>query len=171
MLSFSQFVLLCVFLLLSASNHLRNINILFKLKEKKKNNKMGKKYYCDYCEKSFKEDPNIRKKHIEGLPHQKARIEHYAHFKSKISDKRVRWMKISLALRFFLKCFMSLFSWAISFQVHRRYSNQKKQKNHVRNFQAVRADLVPHAALVIIPVFNWRNFDNRVFKWIFSVIL
>lgn len=44
---------------------------------------MGKKYYCEYCDKSFKDDSNIRKKHIEGLPHQKARQEHYANFKSK----------------------------------------------------------------------------------------
>lgn len=43
---------------------------------------MAKKYYCDYCDKSFKDDRNIRKKHIEGFPHQKARNEHYAHFKS-----------------------------------------------------------------------------------------
>lgn len=44
---------------------------------------MGKKYYCEYCDKRFKDDPNIRKKHIEGLPHLKARNEHYAQFKSK----------------------------------------------------------------------------------------
>lgn len=43
---------------------------------------MGKKYYCEYCDKRFKDDASIRKKHIEGLPHQKARNEHYAHFKS-----------------------------------------------------------------------------------------
>lgn len=43
---------------------------------------MGKKYYCEYCDKRFKDDANIRKKHIEGLPHQKARNEHYALFKS-----------------------------------------------------------------------------------------
>lgn len=43
---------------------------------------MGKKYYCDYCDKQFKDKPNIKRKHIEGLPHQKARNEHYAQFKS-----------------------------------------------------------------------------------------
>lgn len=63
-------------------------SIFFSNWEREKKKRMGKKYYCDYCEKSFKDDPNIRKKHIEGLPHQKARIEHYANFKSNISDQR-----------------------------------------------------------------------------------
>lgn len=43
---------------------------------------MGKNYYCDYCDKRLKDDPNIKKKHTDGLPHQKARNEHYAQFKS-----------------------------------------------------------------------------------------
>lgn len=45
---------------------------------------MGKNYYCEYCDKRLKDDSNIKRKHIDGLPHQKARNEHYAHFKSKI---------------------------------------------------------------------------------------
>ncbi|XP_031623178.1 zinc finger matrin-type protein 5 [Contarinia nasturtii] len=43
---------------------------------------MGKMYYCDYCDKRMRDDPNIKKKHNEGLPHQKARNEHYAHYKT-----------------------------------------------------------------------------------------
>lgn len=43
---------------------------------------MGKNYYCDYCDKRMKDDSSIKKKHIEGLAHQKARNEHYAQFKS-----------------------------------------------------------------------------------------
>lgn len=45
---------------------------------------MRKKYYCDYCCKRMKDDVNIKKKHIMGLPHQKAKTEHYSKFKGKI---------------------------------------------------------------------------------------
>lgn len=44
---------------------------------------MGKNYYCEYCDKRFKDDLTVRKKHINGLPHQTACKEHYARFKSK----------------------------------------------------------------------------------------
>ncbi|XP_055708518.1 zinc finger matrin-type protein 5 [Phlebotomus papatasi] len=43
---------------------------------------MGKKnYYCEYCQKSFKDILGIRKNHLKGLQHQKAVSEHYAKFK------------------------------------------------------------------------------------------
>ncbi|KAK9139111.1 hypothetical protein Scep_008792 [Stephania cephalantha] len=31
------------------------------------------KYYCDYCEKQFQDTPSARKRHIQGLHHQRAR--------------------------------------------------------------------------------------------------
>lgn len=43
--------------------------------------KMVRNYYCDYCDKRLKDDVQIRKKHIEGLQHQKAMKEHYALYK------------------------------------------------------------------------------------------
>lgn len=45
---------------------------------------MGKNYICDYCDKRFKDDPNIRKKHDSGMPHQIARKEYYAKFKCNV---------------------------------------------------------------------------------------
>lgn len=48
---------------------------------------MGRNYYCDYCNKRMKCDANIQKKHINGLPHQTARREHYAQFKCKLMWK------------------------------------------------------------------------------------
>lgn len=42
---------------------------------------MGKSYYCDYCDKSFKSDPVILKKHLNGMQHQIARKAYYAQFK------------------------------------------------------------------------------------------
>ncbi|XP_055689713.1 zinc finger matrin-type protein 5 [Lutzomyia longipalpis] len=43
--------------------------------------KMGKNYYCDYCNKSFKDILATRKKHLKGLQHQKAYKEYHAQFK------------------------------------------------------------------------------------------
>ncbi|GAB0098264.1 hypothetical protein DMENIID0001_139790 [Sergentomyia squamirostris] len=43
---------------------------------------MGKNYYCDFCNKTFKDILLIRKNHLKGLPHQKARSAYYAQFKS-----------------------------------------------------------------------------------------
>lgn len=42
---------------------------------------MKTNYYCEYCDKRFKNDINIRKRHFAGLAHQNAYKEHYAKFK------------------------------------------------------------------------------------------
>lgn len=42
---------------------------------------MGKKYYCEYCDKRMKDDAQIRKQHFDGLTHRTSRAEHYAKFK------------------------------------------------------------------------------------------
>lgn len=38
---------------------------------------MGKKYYCDYCQKHIQQDPGIVRKHNEGIPHLRNRAAHY----------------------------------------------------------------------------------------------
>lgn len=38
---------------------------------------MGRRYYCDYCDKTFIDDIDARKKHINSALHQKIRNEHY----------------------------------------------------------------------------------------------
>lgn len=38
---------------------------------------MSRRYYCDYCDKTFIDDIDARKKHINGLVHQNMRREHY----------------------------------------------------------------------------------------------
>ncbi|XP_059612855.1 zinc finger matrin-type protein 5 [Phlebotomus argentipes] len=43
---------------------------------------MGKNYYCDYCSKSFKDILAMRKNHLKGLQHQRAKSEHYAKYKT-----------------------------------------------------------------------------------------
>lgn len=40
-----------------------------------------KKYYCDYCGKSFADSLDARKKHNAGLVHQRMRDAHYKQFK------------------------------------------------------------------------------------------
>lgn len=47
---------------------------------------MGRNYYCDYCDKRMKNDIQIRKKHLEGMPHKNARNEYYAKFKGILSN-------------------------------------------------------------------------------------
>ncbi|XP_014488862.1 PREDICTED: zinc finger matrin-type protein 5 [Dinoponera quadriceps] len=42
---------------------------------------MGKRYYCDYCDRSFKDDVEARKKHLSSLQHMKNRADHYSVFK------------------------------------------------------------------------------------------
>nr|XP_012226830.1 PREDICTED: zinc finger matrin-type protein 5 [Linepithema humile] len=42
---------------------------------------MGKIYYCDYCDRSFKDDVEARKKHLSSLQHAKNRTDHYNMFK------------------------------------------------------------------------------------------
>lgn len=42
---------------------------------------MGKRYYCDYCERTFVDDPDSRKKHIQGIGHIRLRNLHYSKFK------------------------------------------------------------------------------------------
>ncbi|XP_046404170.1 zinc finger matrin-type protein 5 [Ischnura elegans] len=42
---------------------------------------MGKRYYCDYCERTFIDDIQARRKHLLGLKHTIRVKEHYASFK------------------------------------------------------------------------------------------
>lgn len=38
---------------------------------------MGKRYYCDYCDRSFIDDVEARKKHLQGMSHLRAKKLHY----------------------------------------------------------------------------------------------
>lgn len=42
---------------------------------------MGKRYYCDYCDRSFADGAENRKKHLASINHQKLRKAHYDTFK------------------------------------------------------------------------------------------
>ncbi|XP_042397460.1 zinc finger CCCH domain-containing protein 3-like [Zingiber officinale] len=39
------------------------------------------KYHCDYCDKQFQDTPGARKRHLQGLSHQRARALWYDSFK------------------------------------------------------------------------------------------
>ena len=43
---------------------------------------MGKRFYCEFCDKSIPSDIVNRKKHAEGIQHQKLRKEYYAKYQS-----------------------------------------------------------------------------------------
>lgn len=42
---------------------------------------MGKRYYCDFCDRSFADSANNRKNHFKGVNHQRLRKLHYDSFK------------------------------------------------------------------------------------------
>ena len=44
---------------------------------------MGKRYYCDFCDRSFADSANNRKNHFKGVNHQRLRKLHYDSFKGK----------------------------------------------------------------------------------------
>ncbi|XP_022108830.1 zinc finger matrin-type protein 5-like [Acanthaster planci] len=42
---------------------------------------MGRRYYCDYCDKSFADNAQNRKKHVQGVQHQSRMKIHYLAYK------------------------------------------------------------------------------------------
>jgi U11/U12 small nuclear ribonucleoprotein SNRNP20 len=45
---------------------------------------MGKRYYCDYCDRSFIDDLEARKKHLNGSMHMRLKKEHYDKYRGKL---------------------------------------------------------------------------------------
>lgn len=43
--------------------------------------RMGKRYHCEYCNRSFADTPHTRKNHINGVQHKRNRKLHYDSFK------------------------------------------------------------------------------------------
>ncbi|KAF7666292.1 hypothetical protein LDENG_00114120 [Lucifuga dentata] len=42
---------------------------------------MGRRYYCDYCDRSFQDNMHNRKKHLYGVQHQRAKKAWFDHFR------------------------------------------------------------------------------------------
>lgn len=53
---------------------------------KKNAQTMGKRYYCDYCERSFQDNMHNRKKHLFGVQHQRAKKAWFDHFRGKLNQ-------------------------------------------------------------------------------------
>lgn len=45
---------------------------------------MGKRYYCDYCDRSFQDNMHNRKKHLNGVQHHRAKKAWFDHFRGEI---------------------------------------------------------------------------------------
>lgn len=90
---------------------------------------MGKNYYCEYCNKRFKDDLNIRKKHINGINHQTAQKQHYAKYKGNQKPNRM-FVGFSFSDRVFFK-----------FQLQKKSWKRNQRKNLVRGFKAVTVNL------------------------------
>ena len=54
---------------------------------------MGKRYYCDFCDRSFADTSQARKKHIHGVQHQRNRKLHYDSFKGKLIYHELKFHK------------------------------------------------------------------------------
>lgn len=52
---------------------------------------MGKRYYCDYCDKSFADNAQNRKKHMQGVQHQSLMKMHYLAFKGEFSMTNIQF--------------------------------------------------------------------------------
>ncbi|EPS64468.1 hypothetical protein M569_10316, partial [Genlisea aurea] len=51
------------------------------------------KYYCDYCDKQFQDTPSARRRHLEGVAHQRAKALWYdaarnSHWTNQVPDPR-----------------------------------------------------------------------------------
>ena len=46
---------------------------------------MGKRYYCDYCDKAFLDNPTNRRNHLNGLQHRTARKLYYDAFEGNLT--------------------------------------------------------------------------------------
>jgi len=44
---------------------------------------MGKRYYCDYCDKTFPDNPTNRRNHLNGVQHRTVRKLYYDAFQGK----------------------------------------------------------------------------------------
>lgn len=42
---------------------------------------MGKRYYCEFCDKSFADNPTNKRNHLKGVFHQRMKKLHYDAFK------------------------------------------------------------------------------------------
>ncbi|XP_063980597.1 zinc finger matrin-type protein 5 [Diachasmimorpha longicaudata] len=56
---------------------------------------MGKHYHCNYCDRSFKDNADVRRKHLSSLQHAKNHAEHYRQFKDPEDILREESAKIS----------------------------------------------------------------------------
>lgn len=54
---------------------------MFDLKSVNTVTKMGKRYHCDYCDKTFPDSANNRKKHLQGAFHTRMKRIHYDAFR------------------------------------------------------------------------------------------
>ncbi|XP_034048503.1 zinc finger matrin-type protein 5 [Thalassophryne amazonica] len=54
---------------------------------------MGKRYYCDYCDRSFQDNMHNRKKHLNGVQHQRAKKAWFDKFRDSaaiLSDEQAK---------------------------------------------------------------------------------
>lgn len=57
---------------------------------------MGKNYYCEYCDKSFRDVLAVRKNHLKGALHQQMKKEHFDRFRGKFAFRDLFFLPLSM---------------------------------------------------------------------------
>ncbi|XP_076236190.1 zinc finger matrin-type protein 5 [Calliopsis andreniformis] len=98
---------------------------------------MGRRYYCEYCDRSFKDDPEARKKHLSSLQHAKNRADHYNMFKDPEVILREESMKTPCKryltigdCAFGLGCRYSHYTPPMLWELQRLAEMKKQSKSH-----------------------------------------
>ncbi|XP_076750007.1 zinc finger matrin-type protein 5 [Xylocopa sonorina] len=99
---------------------------------------MGKRYYCAYCDRSFKDDPEARKKHLSSLQHAQNRTDHYNMFKDpevilkeECSKIPCKWYLNVGECAFGLGCRYSHYTPPMIWELQRLVAIRNKSKLHV----------------------------------------
>lgn len=64
---------------------------------------MGKRYYCDYCDRSFQDNMHNRKKHLNGVQHHRAKKAWFDHFRGQPCSRTLDlWYVVVVKIKFHL---------------------------------------------------------------------
>lgn len=123
---------------------------------------MGKSYYCDYCDKSFKSDPVILKKHLNGMQHQIARKAYYAQFKCMDSEflfNIIKQIIIPVSTIGYCNNFCLIFFY---FQCQKIFYAMSFIRSRASSLNPANADTVHFVDLAIIRGLNQKQSASKV---------
>lgn len=54
---------------------------------------MGRTYYCEYCDKTFRDNVEMRKSHLNGALHQQMKKEHFDRFRGEFPEIPINFVR------------------------------------------------------------------------------